>query len=251
MARIRTLKPDHGQHRKVGPLSDRAFRVWVSGLVTQADDEGRLIVDPEEIRVKVFGYHPTVSTPEVVEMIGEIIQRRLLHVFEHEGQTIGQLHDWQDHQAVRKSSHFKTSSLPSFSPSVSVPPLFRQYSVTIPLVFRPPRKGKEGKEGKGKDISSDPKAPGSSVPPLDPHLQSWLQDSMHLQPLSNGKHGKLWKALERAYDQYSWLYFQDEINKMDAWMEANPNKKPTERGMPRFVRSWFERAVERGRKTHA
>ena len=104
---------------------------------------------------------------------------------------------------------------------------------------------------KNKDLSSDPKPPGSSVPPLDPHLQSWLQDSMHLQPLSNGKHGKLWKALERAYDQYSWLYFQDEINKMDAWMEANPNKKPTERGMPRFVRSWFERAVERGRKTHA
>ena len=223
--------------------------MWVSGLVTQADDEGRLIVDPEEIRVKVFGYHPTVSAKEVVQMIGEIIQRRLLHVFEHEEQIIGQLHDWQDHQAVRKSSHFKTSSLPSFSPSATIPPLFRQYSVSIPQAFRPPRKGTEGK-GREKDLSSDPSAARPSVSPLDPNLTSWLQETMHLQSLSNGKHGDFWRTVERAYDQYPWLYFEDEIKKMDAWIEANRIKKPTERGLPRFVRSWFERAVERGRKTH-
>jgi len=157
VARIRTLKPEHGQHRKIGPLSDRAFRVWVSGLVTQADDEGRLVVDPEEIRVKVFGYHPAVTTDDVVEAIGEVIQRRLLHVYEDEGQIIGQLHDWPDHQAVRKSSHFKDSSLPCLSPSATIPPVFRQYSATVPQVFRPPRKGTEGKgtgtEGKGKEGS--------------------------------------------------------------------------------------------------
>ncbi len=87
-------------------------------------------------------------------------------------------------------------------------------------------------------------------PELDANLRGWLQNSQHMKSLSNGKHVNFWKALESAYDGYDWLYFEEEIRKADAWMAANPKRKPTERGMPRFFRSWLERAVERGRKTH-
>src|SRR6266478_4836569 len=53
--RIRSLKPEALQHRKVGRLSDRSFRLWL-GLITQADDEGRMIWDPAQFRLLVFGY---------------------------------------------------------------------------------------------------------------------------------------------------------------------------------------------------
>jgi len=87
-------------------------------------------------------------------------------------------------------------------------------------------------------------------PELDTNIRGWLDQTQNLQSLSNGKHGKYWKALEAAYDDYSWLYFEEEIKKADAWIAANPKRKPTERGLPRFFRSWLERAVERGRKLH-
>ncbi len=87
-------------------------------------------------------------------------------------------------------------------------------------------------------------------PELDANLRGWLEQTQHMQSLSNGKHVKYWQALERAYDTYEWLYFEEEIKKADSWMASNLKRKPTERGMPRFFRSWLERAVERGRKTH-
>jgi hypothetical protein len=59
MARIRTLKPNHGINKKIGKLSDRALRVWVSGLLCQADDYGRLVVDLEELKILVYSKSTT------------------------------------------------------------------------------------------------------------------------------------------------------------------------------------------------
>jgi len=98
-----------------------------------------------------------------------------------------------------------------------------------------------------KEVGAEPKKPVSAPDPL---ITSWLDSTKHLKTLSNGKHADLWTTLEKAYDQYEWLYFQDEINKADAWIEANPNRKPTQKGLARFMRNWFERAVEMGRKRH-
>ena len=71
MPRIRTIKPEALQHRKVGPLSDRAFRVWIV-LITQADDEGRLVCEASQVRVWGFSYHRNISDDEVEVAIQEV-----------------------------------------------------------------------------------------------------------------------------------------------------------------------------------
>jgi len=101
-----------------------------------------------------------------------------------------------------------------------------------------------------KDLSSDLKQVQSSAPPVDPYILSCLEQTTNLKSLGNGKHGAFWKTLEIAYDSYDFIYFEEQIKKADAWIAANPSRKPTERGLPRFFRSWMERAVEKGRKTH-
>ncbi len=116
-------------------------------------------------------------------------------------------------------------------------PRREQASSLLPSL--PPSKPPKDKE-KTKDVS----------PELAPNIRGWLEQTQHMQSLSNGKHRDYWQALERAYDSYEWLYFEEEIKKADAWMAANPKRKPTPGGMPRFFRSWLERAVERGRKVH-
>jgi len=43
---------------------------------------------------------------------------------------------------------------------------------------------------------------------------------------------------------YTKINIDEELNKMKLWLDANPTKRKTERGYPRFVNSWLSRAYE-------
>lgn len=98
-----------------------------------------------------------------------------------------------------------------------------------------------------KKIGSEPKRNGSS-PAIHPDIVSWLLKTRNLKPLADPQYGSYWESLERAYDSYDWLYFEREINKADSWIEANRHRRPTDRGLTRFMRSWLEKAVDFGRR---
>jgi len=98
--RIRSLKPESLQHPKVGKLSDRAFRLWV-GLITQADDEGRLRWRPDQFsRIIVFGYHEKVTATMVSETLLEIVVADLAYHYVVDDKEYVELHDWKEHQKV-------------------------------------------------------------------------------------------------------------------------------------------------------
>jgi hypothetical protein len=42
-----------------------------------------------------------------------------------------------------------------------------------------------------------------------------------------------------------------ELRKMTMWLEANPSRRKTERGMPRFCVNWLNRAVPERRTTRS
>ncbi len=94
MPRIRSLKPESLQHRKVGRLSDRAFRLWV-GMVTHADDAGRIVCDPEQFRVLFFGYQKT-TTKQVGEALEELKQTEMIRVC----CGCACFPSWKDHQKI-------------------------------------------------------------------------------------------------------------------------------------------------------
>ena len=64
------------------------------------------------------------------------------------------------------------------------------------------------------------------------------------------KSGKPWALLRSKADGLAKAYpgvdVAAEALRMTAWLEANPGRRKTARGMPRFVRAWIERAHERG-----
>jgi hypothetical protein len=101
MPRIRSLKPEALQHRKVGRLSDRAFRLWI-GMLTQADDEGRLILDPDQFRVLCFGYHSKVKIDHVQPAILEVKTAGLIRLYGQSGTIYADFPSWLDHQVVNK-----------------------------------------------------------------------------------------------------------------------------------------------------
>lgn len=48
-----------------------------------------------------------------------------------------------------------------------------------------------------------------------------------------------WEQLYRQLD------VQQELRKAAAWLEANPTRRKTDRGMPKFLVGWFNRATPR------
>lgn len=107
--RIRTLKPEHKAHRKVGLLSDRAYRLWV-GLVTEADDEGRFIAEPSQLLASVFPYQRRLREAQVEGALGEIAATGLVGLYVVTGTRYGVFPSWPEHQRI---SHPVSSALPT------------------------------------------------------------------------------------------------------------------------------------------
>ncbi len=106
MPRIRTLKPEALQHRKVGRLSDRAFRLWIA-LITQADDEGRLAWDAAQFRALVWGFHDRMKLDQVLQALEEIRTPGLCRLYRVGGQLYLDLPSWRDHQSIDRPTRSK------------------------------------------------------------------------------------------------------------------------------------------------
>jgi hypothetical protein len=110
MPRIRTVKPESLQHRKVGRLTDREFRLWI-GMLTQADDDGRLVADPGQLRLLTFGYFPRVTVGDVEASIRSLAQVGLIRPYTVAGVQYADFPSWRDHQRINRPT---PSRLPSY-----------------------------------------------------------------------------------------------------------------------------------------
>ena len=149
MARIRTIKPDCLQHRKVGRLSDRCVRVWL-GMLTQADDEGRLPCDPGQVLSWCgYSYHRNVTEEHVEAAIQAIADMGLIRLYSVNGTRYAYFHSFRDHQVINKPSESKLPD-PPVGDSIEVT------TVGVPEHYRPTTDGLEGKGregmGKGKEV---------------------------------------------------------------------------------------------------
>lgn len=142
MARIRTIKPEALQHRKVGKLTDRAFRVWV-GLITQADDEGRLPCEADQVAAWIFGYQRQVKTEQVEEAIQEIAATEMICLYNVNGTRYAYFPSWKDHQRINRPQR---SNLPD--PSLIIHGTFNENSMNDHGSFTGEGSGREwnGKE---------------------------------------------------------------------------------------------------------
>jgi hypothetical protein len=110
MPRIRTLKPEHKQHRKVGMLTDRQYRLWI-GMVTAADAHGRLVADAAQLRVLVFPYQPRTTVAHVAEALQHLESIGLIRLYRVGDTPYAEFPSWSDHQKVQ---HPAASKLPSY-----------------------------------------------------------------------------------------------------------------------------------------
>ena len=147
MARIRSLKPEAMLHRKVGRLSDRAFRLWIA-MLTQADDDGRLVADARHLRLVAFGYHERVVVKHVDHAMLEIAKVGLIRLYTHGGVEYADFPSWHDHQAIDR---YTPSTLPAHEDSECIPRTLAEHSPSIRVGSEPPTS--EKKEGIGTSVA--------------------------------------------------------------------------------------------------
>jgi hypothetical protein len=96
--RIRSLKPELWADEKVGDLSIGA-RLTMVGLVTMADDEGRLRALPAAILGHVFPYDDH-SPAKIRGWIEEIESQGIVLRYEHGGKPYMAFRHWRRHQRI-------------------------------------------------------------------------------------------------------------------------------------------------------
>ena len=165
MPRIRTLKPEHRQHRKTGALDHLTYRLWV-GMILEADDAGRLVADPAQLRSQIFSYHPRVSLPRISTSLRALHVKKLCRLYVVNNIQYAWFPSWLDHQKINKP---RPSILPQHPADRTTPGRLPDDSRTAPGTLPDHSRGIE--IGKERIKSSTPLPPvdnssrGASPPP--------------------------------------------------------------------------------------
>ena len=226
MARIRTIKPAFFRHRDLYRLersSGLPVRVAFAGLWTVADRSGRFRWRPEELKLDCLPYDDVDFTEVLEALVGAEFVRK----YAVAGKDYGWIPSWLDHQVINQRE--SASMLPE-------PPASADTCTHEPAYVEG-----NGREGKGIGTEKSPELIETDSPIL-------------LEFPTVGKDGTIW-CLRRAQAEeweaaYPNLDVLAECRKALAWLNANPGRRKTVRGMPKFLVLWFSRAVDSGRGSH-
>jgi len=107
-ARIRTLKPEIWEDEAVGSLGPWERLLFI-GLITMADDEGRLRALPSAIGGHVFPYdeHPPAK---ILKWLENVERAGLIDRYSHDGTAYVQIKGWATHQKINRPT---PSALPA------------------------------------------------------------------------------------------------------------------------------------------
>jgi hypothetical protein len=85
MARIRTIKPQHVNDKKLTEISLQAHLFWVLSWCF-SDDEGVLENDPILLKSQLFPRRPEIRTEQINQWIDQLIKARFVIPFTHNGE---------------------------------------------------------------------------------------------------------------------------------------------------------------------
>ena len=147
MPRIRTIKPEFWTSEQVLNCSPFARLLFI-GIWNFCDDAGRFSARPRELKAKIF----PEDDVNVQGLLTELSVNGLVDFYEN-GEIYGVVTGWERNQVINRPQPPRYPEPPTNSNGYNP---FTEHSVSIHGPFTGERKGKEGKEGKGKERSLSP-----------------------------------------------------------------------------------------------
>jgi len=239
-------------------LSDGAERLfWRLTLV--ADDWGRFDPTPEVILSKAFPLKIKVlSVKKIIAWVEELIKVGLIEFYVSENRLIASFITWKKYQRIRNKSKFpdppQIAANGGNSPQLAAD-CGRLQQVLQKLSLDMGYRVLDIGNREYLNSTSPLKAASSGEVPVEwPEQELWLKDFLEKQNYLNGDYKsqllvyEWWDQVSVAVNGIDEALLEREFAKMAAWISENPNRKPTAKGIRKFVRGWLERAYEKERK---
>lgn len=109
--RIRTIKPEMWADEKIGSLS-RDARLLFVGLITMADDDGRLRALPAAVIGHVFPYDDDVTLAKLAKWMRELEESGLVVTYTAGDRPYAWLTGWAKHQKINRANPSELPPLP-------------------------------------------------------------------------------------------------------------------------------------------
>jgi hypothetical protein len=224
MARIRTIKPAFFRHRDLYLLEQQSgfpVRVAFAGLWTVADREGRFRWRPEELKLDCLPFDEV----DFAEVLAVLQGAGFVRKYAVEGKDYGCIPSWAEHQILNSRE------------AQSVLPALNCEGTVITGNYNGEGKGREGKgTGESAETLTRSTPDDSPVVSVFPCV---------------GPDGGEWRLRRTQVDEWRGhfpaLEVEAECRKAHAWIQANPGRRKTRRGMPKFLVGWLMRATDGGR----
>lgn len=258
MPRIRTIKPEFFSHEELSLKSPHA-RLLAIGLLTLADCEGRLRWVPMQVHAQVFPWEASVN---IEVLLGELIDASYVVHYSVEGKRYVQVVNFLKHQRLSGKEAKYKSKLPGPEQEVEKDGDFdgknggntgEATGFSPGSGGAPLGTGEQGNRGTGEvgtgEQGNDEDSSELEEPAREP--ASATSDRSPLFPCSGRKHDPSeWQASDEQIDGWSDAYpavdVVAELRRAKAWLDSNPNKRKTARGMPAFLNRWMSRQQDQG-----
>ena len=219
MARARLLKPGFFTNELLAELPFEG-RLLFAGLWTLADKEGRLEDRPRRIQASLFPW----DVVDVHALLDALATKGFIDRYTVTGMPLIQIAKFTEHQTPHQRE------TPSILPGPHEP---RKGDASTSPRFPVLVAVSDPVSGNG---SNSPEALPRSVPP-SPYLTFPTQGKPELWVLTVAQVEE-WQGL------YPGLVIHAECRQALAWLQANPGRKKTAGGMPKFLVNWFNRATD-------
>ncbi len=194
-------------------------------LIVNCDDYGLFDGRPSMIKNCLFPLKENLTVSTVMKAIEKLETAGLISTYYVEGRPYLSLSTWNHHQTIRakKSKYPK----PSEADEQSSENICMQMNADVPV------------------IQSNP---NPNTNPIDAtHLAQSDSVTVIALPLNDGTE----KAVTQGeIDKWSELYpavdIMAELRKMVGWLDANPKKRKTRRGIGQFINGWLSREQDKG-----
>lgn len=226
----RIIKESMCSSEKIAGLTDFEFRLWI-GLITQADDAGRGDARPAIIKGRVFPFRERLSIKDIDAALQELAAKGCVSLYTVDGRPYFLFPGWVKHQRVRDCKPKYPEPLENY-----IPPQSAASCGELPqsAALIQSESESESESESNPDISAEPQA--THAPPV---VELPLNDG-DIYPVTQEQAAE-WGSLYPAVD------VMQQLRAMKGWLNANPAKRKTRRGILRFVNGWLSREQDRGR----
>lgn len=244
MARARNIKPAFFDNDRLGETEPLA-RLMFIGMWTIADFNGNLVWREKRIKAKLLPYDDC----DVVKLAINLEKSGVIRFYSNGDDVFCNIKGFSKHQNPHKNEREAGTEIPEFTENMA------QLVDLSTLAINRDKSG-TSLEQYGTDRASSliplpdslnlipeenppPSSDGYERDKDDPKRGEMILKSGEMFPVYDSDITKL----EQTYQTIDVVY---QLKMMKAWLESNPNKRKTKTGMPKFINSWLNRAVNNG-----